>query len=375
MSDSGITLESANDGVVLENDLRFNPGGLQMDGSSRNLIQSNTASETTGIGIELGGGSFGNKLVQNTANANAAQGIYIADETLTEPANLLDRNTATQNMSDGIATAKGGHLLIANVTRDNKGWGINAAPGTIDGGDNRASGNGESAQCLGIVCRLLTEDPPLPDPSDPEAPQTTITGGPNAGDGTASFSFTGTDNSSAAADLKFECRLDGQEWAPCSSPHSYANLGSEPHTFEVRAVDEAGNADPTPASHTWTEEPDTVPPETTIGSGPEATTVSTSARFTFSANEPNSRFECSLDGAAFEACTSPKEYKGIWRWARTSSASARQISRETSTPRWRATPGRSGLQPAMPRRSPPAPARIAGSCRTPRPATTATTRS
>ncbi|HXF61439.1 MAG TPA: hypothetical protein VNK95_07470 [Caldilineaceae bacterium] len=50
---------------------------------------------------------------------------------------------------------------------------------------------------------------------------------------------------------------------------------------------------------------DTSAPETTIDSGPELSTTSTDAAFTFSANEPGSTFECSLDGAAFAPCTSP----------------------------------------------------------------------
>ena len=61
MSDSGITLVSANDGVVRGNDLRFSSGGLQMDGSSRNRIEGNNASDSTGIGIELGGDSYGER--------------------------------------------------------------------------------------------------------------------------------------------------------------------------------------------------------------------------------------------------------------------------------------------------------------------------
>ncbi|MDN5934065.1 MAG: hypothetical protein L0I24_23840, partial [Pseudonocardia sp.] len=60
-------LRAADDGVVRGNDLRGSPGGLQIDGSSRNLVEANVASESTGIGIELGGGSFANTIVANTA--------------------------------------------------------------------------------------------------------------------------------------------------------------------------------------------------------------------------------------------------------------------------------------------------------------------
>jgi myo-inositol-hexaphosphate 3-phosphohydrolase len=56
---------------------------------------------------------------------------------------------------------------------------------------------------------------------------------------------------------------------------------------------------------------DTTPPETTITSGPPATTTSTSASFAFTSSEANSTFQCSLDGAARTACTSPQTYSGL----------------------------------------------------------------
>ena len=56
---------------------------------------------------------------------------------------------------------------------------------------------------------------------------------------------------------------------------------------------------------------DTTPPETTIDSGPPSPTTSTSATFAFSSNEAGSTFECSLDGARFARCTSPRTYTGL----------------------------------------------------------------
>jgi parallel beta-helix repeat protein len=137
--------------------VRFNPGGLQVDGSSRNLIEANNASETGGYGIELGGGSFDNDVVRNSANGNGAAGIYVADEALTDddaltaPGNRLAGNTASGNVADGIVLSKGGHRVTANIARGNGGWGINAALGTIDGGGNVATGNVKPEQCVGVV--------------------------------------------------------------------------------------------------------------------------------------------------------------------------------------------------------------------------------
>ncbi len=82
--------------------------------------------------------------------------------------------------------------------------------------------------------------------TDTEPPQTTLTGGPSGtiAVATAIFSFESTEPGG------FQCRLDSIEssaWAPCGSPRLYTALTDGPHSFEVRASDEAGNTDPTPA--------------------------------------------------------------------------------------------------------------------------------
>jgi hypothetical protein len=40
-------------------------------------------------------------------------------------------------------------------------------------------------------------------------------------------------------------------WAACASPRTYRNLATGLHTFRVRAMDQNGNVDPTPATRTW----------------------------------------------------------------------------------------------------------------------------
>jgi len=51
-------------------------------------------------------------------------------------------------------------------------------------------------------------------------------------------------------------------------------------------------------------------PTPTITSGPSGSTSATTARFAFSGTRGDT-FECSLDGAAFAACTSPQTYSGL----------------------------------------------------------------
>jgi hypothetical protein len=105
----------------------------------------------------------------------------------------------------------------------------------------------------------------------------------------------------------YQCRLDGGAFTACASPKLYSGLGDGSHTFAVRAVS-LGNVG-LPTTYTWTI--DTHAPETTITSGPPATSGSASATFAFTSSEPDSTFVCSLNGAGFTPCTSPKTYAGL----------------------------------------------------------------
>jgi hypothetical protein len=91
-----------------------------------------------------------------------------------------------------------------------------------------------------------------------------------------------------------------------------SRLGS--HSFRVRAIDAAGNVDSTPASHGWTV--DTTAPDTSVDSGPSATHHE-HERDVHLRRRVGSSFECSLDEAAFAACTSPREYTALAAGAHT----------------------------------------------------------
>jgi large repetitive protein len=63
----------------------------------------------------------------------------------------------------------------------------------------------------------------------------------------ASFRFTAN-----VDDARFECALDHAPFARCEPPTRYTGLTAGEHEFRVRAIDQAGNVDPTPASYRWT---------------------------------------------------------------------------------------------------------------------------
>ena len=121
----------------------------------------------------------------------------------------------------------------------------------------------------------------------------------------ATFTFSSDQTNSV-----FFCALDGAELTLCHSPKSYANLIDGEHTFEVAARNPLGDSDETPAEYLWEV---AVPPETFINAKPDAVTTSTIANFTFTANELDATFECSLDNSAYTECEVPIDppYSGL----------------------------------------------------------------
>jgi hypothetical protein len=49
----------------------------------------------------------------------------------------------------------------------------------------------------------------------------------------------------------FTCRLDAGGWEACSAPKSYDGLSEGSHAFEVRATDDRGKIDASPARRAW----------------------------------------------------------------------------------------------------------------------------
>ncbi|MFO0694317.1 MAG: hypothetical protein U0230_12225 [Polyangiales bacterium] len=141
---------------------------------------------------------------------------------------------------------------------------------------------------------------------DTSPPDTAITSQP--ADPTASvdavFAFSAPDGTAT-----FECSLDGGAFTACATGQSYQGLAEGGHAFAVRAVDAAGNVDPTPATYAWTV--DTTAPDTSIVSGPADPTNQTSASFTFGSPDPTATFQCDLDGAGFAPCNASEVFSGL----------------------------------------------------------------
>jgi hypothetical protein len=175
-------------------------------------------------------------------------------------------------------------------------------PGLADGGHTfrirarDSAGNDELAEEV----RRWTVDTTPPDTAIGSGPAG-ITAEPSA-----SFTFSSPDGASA----RFQCSVDAGSFEPCSSPLDLGALGLGPHSFAVRAVDLAGNVDPSPAGHAWTvvtslpgssptpDPPLLLPP----GPGPGARPVSLVVPEWATTASVTSRRGLELSAACLEAC-------------------------------------------------------------------------
>jgi parallel beta-helix repeat protein len=110
---------------ITHNAVFRNQIGIELFTTTDSLLRGNTVRGSVGDGIHAFQGSTGNRLVNNSAHRNGADGIDIEDA-----GNTIKRNHANRN-----------HDL-----------GIFAVAGNVDGGGNTAHHNGNSAQCVGVSC-------------------------------------------------------------------------------------------------------------------------------------------------------------------------------------------------------------------------------
>ncbi|MBX3019336.1 MAG: VWA domain-containing protein [Bdellovibrionaceae bacterium] len=118
----------------------------------------------------------------------------------------------------------------------------------------------------------------------------------------ATFYFTGIDEGVALD--KFECRLNSEAFTPCTPPYTRNSLASQRHTFEVRAIDSAGNRS-SPQNYSWLI--DTTVPTVSITRAPVGRIKDTSVTISFNvADEGGAGVQqsfCSVNGGTYQNCT------------------------------------------------------------------------
>jgi nitrous oxidase accessory protein NosD len=168
---SGVILESSDDLRITENVITHSVPtacdgcgiAVQIYGN-RNLVAGNTLIDSPRYGIEVDdfqdpghSPATGNVLRDNRVVV-AGIGIAIGPEAGGLVSDTLIRKNVVSNAADdGIdlvgPSAVEASILASNHAEHNGGFGIEAVPGTIDGGGNQAAGNGNPLQCLNVACR------------------------------------------------------------------------------------------------------------------------------------------------------------------------------------------------------------------------------
>jgi hypothetical protein len=110
----------------------------------------------------------------------------------------------------------------------------------VDGRFDSSTGLPRMGQLTFLI--YLDAAAPPPPPPDTTAPRTTIVKrAVRPGKRRVTLTFRSNEPGT------FLCKLDRRKQAKCRSPKTYTRLAAGVHTVKIRAVDRAGNVDPTPA--------------------------------------------------------------------------------------------------------------------------------
>ena len=296
------------------------PHGLAIDPASGRVFWATRGASTGLFTIafaNLDGSGGGAELDISGATANKPHGVMIdaaggriywtnLDSTIWF-ANLDGSGGGGQFNTSG-ATDRGGIGMAIDPLEGRLYWG-NLGNDTISFANLDLSGGGGQLDISGT-----TPDQPrfvalLRAPSGAGAPQ--IAGGSIAGSvltcsqGEWAPDLLGSFFYRAPQRIAYQWSRDGAE-IDGATDASYTAAVSGHYRCRVTATNEAGSTSQTSDPHAVSGSPDT-----TITKGPKnKTREKRRTTFQFSATEPGSAFECSLNGASFASCASPLTVRG-----------------------------------------------------------------
>jgi hypothetical protein len=230
---------------------------------ARNVTAIGTGPSGSGIAVSASGAGT---TVQVDARNVIAQGpsFFDVDVSTEDAAASADVTLAYSNFAATRTSGVGNSTVTAVGTPTNQsafpifvdaaGGDYRQADGspTIDAGATDArTGSFDfegQARPQGPAIDIGADEVAVPAPPDTTAPGTSIERGPQlrTRKRSAKFRFSSDDGSA-----RFECSLDHRPFTACSSGRKYRHLRRGRHNFAVRAVDTAGNPDPSPATYTW----------------------------------------------------------------------------------------------------------------------------
>ncbi|GAA1936747.1 hypothetical protein GCM10009815_34600 [Nocardioides marmoribigeumensis] len=143
------------DNTARQNVISGNVWGVHVaDGGIDNTVTQNQVSSSGNFGISVSGGSSGTTVSRNVVTDSGQEGILIVSNA--GGGTVVGQNSVSGSAWDGIRVGTvdaplPDAVVVQNTSTYNGFLGINA-PGVTDGGGNVAYGNGNTLQCLGVVC-------------------------------------------------------------------------------------------------------------------------------------------------------------------------------------------------------------------------------
>ncbi|HEX2468420.1 MAG TPA: right-handed parallel beta-helix repeat-containing protein [Solirubrobacterales bacterium] len=150
--DVGLFMKKSDHNQIRKNSMRRNrEGGIGSEGVA-NVFSRNRVFRGGG-GIQITtfgrGRAVDNVVRRNQVRGSSASGISV-DRAVKRT--LISRNHVAGSGRHGISVDSDSTTLTRNRAMRNGDLGIEAVEGVIDGGGNRASGNGDPRQCVNVTC-------------------------------------------------------------------------------------------------------------------------------------------------------------------------------------------------------------------------------
>lgn len=258
------------------------------------------------LGIVLSFQNCGDMRSMQRESLSSQQRVYLSPSIAADPANPSETNQRGLNLKFTFSIDNALSIKTATCTLDSAPP-VDCASGSVSF-MNVADGDHSVKVALSDSMNQDAEMTVLVR-VDATAPVLTISQPPPAVSGSAvAIAFAAMDAMSAP--VTFECALDAAAFAACTSPVNLTNLVAGARAYKVRAKDKLGNV----AESTLNWSVDLAAPVITISAMPAAVSNSRAASFTFSGTLSGaaiSAFQCSLDNAAFAACTSPVAFTNL----------------------------------------------------------------
>ena len=323
---SRVSVRASGTGVAAQGgSLAIDNAVLNLDVTGQAGLRADAGSSVDARHLTVVGGAAGSQGVL-ASTAGAATAVTLVNSIVRGPTDSVAANGAAATLTvhhtdfqtnppgSGTVTVGAGNLpgvdpAFIDPSFSGPGGGdlaLRAGSPVVDKGDPLTS-TGSDRNGDGRAFDGDGNGSPIPDMGayelrDITAPVTTFTARPSGwtNDNTPVFQFRSEDGA------RFECRVDGGAFQPCTSPTTTTALPDGPHSLTVRATDRVFNVEANPPTTAFTI--DTVRPDTRFTKKAPKRFFKERVKFKFASSEAGVRFQCKLDRQSWRACGSTYKF-------------------------------------------------------------------